>query len=154
MWDLELSGRFEAATCLWHSFGYGTEEEDLRFFRAVAERLVPGGGLVLDGHVAETLLPQWEERGWRQAGDVLVAEARSFDPVTSRVLTDWSLVREGTREVRRSSIRIYTYRELTALLKKAGFERFEACGSMDLEPFELGSSRLVLCARVAENESS
>ena len=148
MWKLELSGRFDAAICLWHSFGYGTEEQDLDFFRSVSDRLQAGGALLLDGHVAETLLPSWEDRGWRDANGVLVAEERAYDPAQSRVLTEWTLAGKGITERLGSSIRIYTYQELVNCLRTVGFADFAAFGAFDGEPFELGSPRMVLRAQL------
>ena len=138
--------RFDGAICLWGSFGYGTEEQDEAFLRRLAEVLPPGANLVLDTHVAETLLPQWEPRSWRQIGDVLVCEERRWAVETGRVETEWTLSSENRREVRHSSIRIYTYPELVKLLSDSGFEDCSAFGSPDLEAFELGSSRLLLAA--------
>ncbi|HEX9124622.1 MAG TPA: hypothetical protein VF984_14895 [Actinomycetota bacterium] len=52
------------------------------------------------------------------------------------------------RHTERSSMRIYSLRELTELLREAGFTSFEARDDA-LEPFELGSHRLWLVARKA-----
>ena len=42
------------------------------------------------------------------------------------------------------SIRLYTYRELVALLGRAGFGLHEAYGDLELTPFELGAPWLYL----------
>jgi ubiquinone/menaquinone biosynthesis C-methylase UbiE len=150
MRDLPFQARsFDGAVCLWGSLGYGTEFEDRAFLTAVARVLEPAGRFVLDTHVLETLLPHFEERGWYWAQDVLVAEDRRFDPTTSRVEADWTLSRRGRMEQKHSSIRIYSFRELADLLHAAGFSDLEAFGSLDLEPFEVGASRLVVLAVVA-----
>jgi SAM-dependent methyltransferase len=148
MWGAGLAAdrRFDGAVCLWGSFGYGTEEQDGAFLRRLAEALPPGANLVLDTHVVETLLPQWEPRSWRQIGEVLVCEDRRWVPEAGRVETEWTLSSENRRELRHSSIRIYTYRELCNLLIDSGFEDCSPFGSPDLEAFELGSSRLLLAA--------
>lgn len=146
MWGTGLPAerRFDGAICLWGSFGYGTEDQDRAFLRQLAEALPEGANLVLDTHVVETLLPQWEPRSWRQIGDVLVCEDRRWVPEAGRVETQWTLSSESRREVRRSSIRIYTYAEISKLLFESGFGDCSPFGSPDLEGFELGSSRLLL----------
>lgn len=142
-----MDGRFDAALCMWSSIGYGSEDDDRRFFSAVRERLEPGGGLLIETHVTETLLPWFEPHGFRWAGDVGVTENRQFDPAASRIVTEWILSAADRRETSVSSLRLYTYRELVTLLDTAGFDVADAFGSTDLEPFELGSSRLFLAAK-------
>lgn len=147
MWQLSLDASFDAAVCLWSSLGYGSEEDDEHFLASVTRALRPGGGLLLETHVVETLLPWFEPHGFRWAGDVAVAENRSYDPARGRLETEWVLSGPDRREHRRSSLRLYTYRELVERLGRHGLGEFEAFGSPDLEPFELGSSRLLLAAR-------
>jgi len=146
MWDLQVEGTFDAALCLWSSLGYGTEDEDRRFLTAVGERLEPGGGLLIETHVTETLLPWFEPHGFRWAGDIAVTESRRFDPTAGRIVTEWILSAADRRETSVSSLRLYSFRELVNLLDTAGFDVSEAFGSTDLEPFELGASRLFLAA--------
>ena len=150
MWDLGDVGRHDAALCLWSSIGYGSEEQDRRFFTSLASALGDDGALLLETHVVESLLPQWEDQGWRWAGEIAVGESRRFDHESGRVETDWVLAGPEHRERRQSSLRLYTYRELARLLRECGFDEFEAYGSPELEPFEIGSSRLLLVARKGE----
>lgn len=83
-----------------------------------------------------------------QIGDYFVMEDRVFDHVQSRYITDWTIThKEGGQPVkRRTSIRIYGFRELCILLKQAGFDKFEAYSSLSRDPFEVGSPRLYLLA--------
>lgn len=152
MWELPSLDGFDAAVCLWSSLGYATDEDDARMLARLCESLAEGGSLLLETHVVESLLPQWEATQWRWAGEVAVGESRRFDHESGRVLTDWMLAGPDQRQTRSSSIRIYTYRELVALVRGAGFDEIEAFGSPDLEPFELGASRLLLLARKAPVE--
>ncbi len=147
MWQLSLDATFDAAVCLWSSLGYGSETDDDRFLASVTDALEPGGGFLLETHVVETLLPWFEPHGFRWAGDVAVAENRAYDHARGRLDTEWVLSAPDRREHRTSSLRLYTYRELLERLSRHGLGEFEAYGSPDLEPFELGSSRLLLVAR-------
>ena len=147
MWSLAIEGPFDAALCLWGSLGYGSEDDDRRFLERLAALVPSGGGLLLETHVVETLLPWFETHGFRWAGDVGVAETRHFDPVEGRIVTDWLLSGPSARERKRSSIRLYTTRELTRHVEAAGFEIEALFGSPELEDFVTGSSRLLLVAR-------
>lgn len=147
MWSFDLEGPFDAALCLWSSLGYGREEDDARFLESLARAVRPDGGLLIETHVTETLLPWFEPHGFRWAGDIGVAETRHLDVAAGRLVTEWLLSAPQTRERKVSSLRLYTTRELLRAIETAGFE-VEACfGSPELEDFELGSSRLLVGAR-------
>ena len=77
-------------------------------------------------------------------GDLLALEERTFDHVTSRVESEWTLVKDGQTEKKSLSIRLYTFRELSLLLERTGFADHRAYGSLDREPFGLGSTWLYL----------
>ena len=60
--------------------------------------------------------------------------------------TDSRGLRGPEREVHHSSIRVYSYRELTYLLESVGFTDFQAFAGRTRTPFDVGSSRLSLVA--------
>ena len=47
--------RFDAAICMWSSFGYFTEQENAAFIAAISRSLKKGGRFLLDFQVTETL---------------------------------------------------------------------------------------------------
>ena len=61
-----------------------------------------------------------------------------------RLESTWTFIRDGHREVRGMSIRLYTYRELITMLEQAGFGQHQAYGDLDMTPFELGAPWLYL----------
>lgn len=144
MTDLPYDARFDGAVCWWGSIGYRSEEEDDRFFASVARALKPGGVFVLDTHILESVLPNFEERSWERAGDIHLLEERRFDYGTGRIETTWTLMRGNEREVKDSSMRIYSFRELALKLIAAGFEIEFAAGGHHLARFELGDPRLIV----------
>ena len=160
MRDLPEDGQYDGLVCLWNSFGYFDDAGNLDFLRAVSRSLKPGGRLVLDTPLMETLLHGIvdEPRVWTEVGDLLALEERGFDHETGRLESTWTFIRNGQRrdrerEVRDMSIRLYTYRELVAMLEEAGFGEHEAYGSLEFEPFELGAPWLYLVTtKVSEPE--
>ena len=146
MRDLPWPGEFDGAFCFWSSFGYFDDAGNLEFLKAVANSLKPGAPFLIDTPLIETRLPEMEnqERIWWPVGDLLALEERSFDHVTSRVESEWTFVRGNQMEKRILSLRLYTYRELCTMLEEAGFGNHRAYGSLDWEPFELGSTWLYL----------
>jgi SAM-dependent methyltransferase len=141
------SETFDGAFCFGNSFGYDEEEGNAAFLKAVARALKPGTRFVLDtGYVLENLLPNLQERGWYEFGEILVLSERRYDPVTSRLHVEYVLIREGKLERRNMSARLYSYRELVQLLEMAGFREIQGYSSMAWEPFKLGSNRLLMIA--------
>jgi SAM-dependent methyltransferase len=147
---MPLSGAFDAAFCLWGSFGYFDHEGDRGFARGVATALRPGGRFLLETLVAESLLPTFQKRGWTRLGDLVVLEERTWDHERGRIETEWTFAGVGMEpSTDTSSIRVYTYRELRSLLAEAGFDAFEGFDHRTGEPFGLGASRLALVATKA-----
>jgi 2-polyprenyl-3-methyl-5-hydroxy-6-metoxy-1,4-benzoquinol methylase len=146
MRDLPWEEEFDAVVSFGGSFGYFDDDETSRFVEAVARTLRPGGRFLIDTVTLESLLPNFRARSWEEAGDTLVATETTFDIATSRVETRWTFARDGAaRATAESSIRVFSYAELTSLLRRAGFGGFVGFDS-ELRPFELGSDRLVLVA--------
>jgi hypothetical protein len=95
----------------------------------------------------ETILPRFRDRSWVEAGDVIVLTENRYDPETGRIEADWVIVGpDGDRERHHSSIRIYSFHELSKLLRAAGFETIEGFDAGSLEPISVGGSRLLLVA--------
>ena len=152
MRDLPGDGDFDGAICFWSSFGYFDEEGNAEFLRSVSRSLKPGARFIFDTPLIETRLAEVldEPRVWQEVGDLLALEERGFDYETSRVESSWTFIRDGEREHRQLSMRLYTYRELVALLEQAGFGNHQAYGSVDFEPFEPGDRWLYLVTTKAD----
>ena len=146
MRNLPEDGTYDGAVCFWNSFGYFDDVCNLEFLRSVSRSLKPGACLALDTPLLETLLldAAQEPRVWERAGELLALVERGYDYESGRLESMWTFIRDGQREVRNMSIRLYTYRELIAVLEQAGFGLHEAYGDLDLTPFELGAPWLYL----------
>ena len=141
------SGTFDAALCLWGSFGYFDEDGNRAQAGALADALVPGGRCLIDTIIADTLLPGFQPEAAWDLGDTHVEETRRYDETTRRIQTTWTFTRDGEREQVVTSVRLYSSAELTDLLAGVGFETFQAFDG-ELEPFGASSMRLWLVATV------
>ena len=146
MRSLPEDGSYDGAICLWNSFGYFDDAGNLEFLRAVSRSLKPGGRLVMDTPLLETLLLDTvhEPRVWERADDLLALEERAYDHKNCRLESIWTFIRDGQRQVNEMSMRLYTYRELVTMLEQAGFGLHQAYGDLYLTPFELGAPWLYL----------
>jgi SAM-dependent methyltransferase len=150
MRELGFAGEFDAAVNFWGSFGYFDADGDRAVAEGVARALRPGGRFLIETVSLETLLPDFREQMWNRIGDAIVLHENRFDHERSRVETEWTFIGpEGDRDVRDSSIRIYSYAELTDLLREVGFVSFDAYDTTSGEPFGLGADRLTLVAAKA-----
>ena len=148
MRDLPWDEEFDGAICIWSSFGYFDEAGDAEFLRSVSRSLKPGARFIFDTPLIETLVSEMlaEPRVWQEVGDLLALEERGFECETSRVKSAWTFIRDGEKEFRELSMRLYTYRELVSMLAQAGFGDWQAYGGLDFEPFDLADRRLYVVA--------
>ncbi len=147
MHDLPWEAAFDGAICMGNSLGGLDDAGIAAFLRAVARTLKPASRLVLDtGFVAESLLPNLEERHWGPVEDILYLAHRRYDHVQGRLNIDYTFIREGRVEKKSGFGRVYTYKEFCRLIEEAGFDGIEGYASAALEPYRLGSPELLLVA--------
>ena len=147
--DVVRAGSFDAAMCLWGSFGYFDDDGNAAQARAAAEALGPGGRYLIDTFIADTVLARFEPNATWEVGGVAVDEARVYDPGTRRIETTWTFTQGEERAVRTTLVRLYSVAELTDLLASVGFASFQALDD-ELEPFAPGADRLWLVASMPD----
>lgn len=148
MRELPWAGEFDAALCFGNSFGYMDDASNAAFLKTVARCLKPRAKFVLDtGFVAECLLPAFHEKRWFKIGDIYFLSQAKYDCTRSRIETEYTFIRGGQVEVKPTSSRIYTYRELCDVMTKVGFTELQPSSGLQGEEFKLGANRLVLTAR-------
>lgn len=143
---LEWDKEFDAVLCYWGSFGYFDDAGNFEFLQGAARALKPGGKMIIDTHVMESLMPQFQPRGWTKMGEVYMVEERQFDHEAGRVETEWTFIGPERTDQWRSSIRVYAYSELAQMMRDAGFSRCEGFATSTGKPFAVGASRLCMVA--------
>jgi len=145
--DLPWPRQFDGAFCFGNSFGYYDDAGNAEFLRAVTDTLKPGAKFILDtGTLMEGILFSFQERNWYQIGNIKFLRNARYDPPSSRIETEYTLIRDGQTETKSALHRIFTYRELCELVTSAGFTEVQGYGGLNREPFVLGSKRLLLIA--------
>jgi hypothetical protein len=152
MTDLPWATTFDGAFCFGNSFGYLEDSDNDRFLQAVSRSLKPGARFLMDYPVcAEVLFSGvWQERSWFEMQDIRYFRNGRYDPATSRIIVEHTYQRGTQEEKGVMCQRVYTYRELSALLSAAGFVDINGYAGMANEPFALGSKRLLLVATKAK----
>ncbi len=144
-----FTGRFDAVVNVFTSFGFFTDPaDDRRVVREFARVLRPGGVLLWhggsrDGVSARFLTRDW----WRTRDGTLVAQERSFDPLSGflTIESHWQgPKRRGRRDHR---IRLYSASHLAELFRDAGLVVEAAYDGWTDRPLRRRSSEMVLVAR-------
>jgi ubiquinone/menaquinone biosynthesis C-methylase UbiE len=148
MRELPWESRFDGAFCAGSSFGFLGDEGDAAFLASVARALKPGARFVIDAvKAAEVVLAQFRPSHEMEVGDIRFAAQNSYDPASGWMDSRYTITRSGREnETREAAHRIYTYREVVPMLEAAGFEEVRGLGSLEGEPFCLGSARLIFVA--------
>jgi SAM-dependent methyltransferase len=148
MRDLPFAAEFDGAFCFGNSFGYLNDDENADFLQTLSQTLKPGARFILDAPaIAECLLPNLQPHRSITVAGISVSIENRYDEDESRIFTDFTFMRNGETDKRRSSQRIYTYRELSELLSLAELQTEVEFSSLDEQPFELGSKRLLLICK-------
>jgi SAM-dependent methyltransferase len=143
------SGRFDAVVNLFTSFGFFVDPaDDAVVVQEFARVLRPGGVLVWhgasrDGVSANFLARDW----WRTTDGTLVAQERSFDPLSGILTVESEQRRAGTTIARMSRIRLYTATRLAELCRDAGLIVERAYEEWTDRPLRRTSSEMLLVAR-------
>ncbi|MCA9424592.1 MAG: methyltransferase domain-containing protein [Candidatus Omnitrophica bacterium] len=138
--------RFDAAICLFTSFGYCPEDsENQKVLESIHRALKSGGAFILDVANRDFLIQHpYAIRNWWQRGEEYILEETKLSPVTSLATTRNVLVStEGVRESE-YRIRLYSLHEIVRMMVEIGFEITSAYGNFPAEPIQMTSPRLIL----------
>lgn len=147
MRDIPWESEFDAVICMFTSFGVlEGDEEDMKVLRAVAKTLRPGGRFLLDTINREMLMRRWEARGWQQAADgSLILEERRMDFLTGRQHNRVLLIRpDGGRQEKEIDLRLYTLKELSEMLARAGMKVGRTWGGFDGRDYGMSTLRMIV----------
>ncbi|HYK61177.1 MAG TPA: methyltransferase domain-containing protein [Bryobacteraceae bacterium] len=145
MVDLPWTAEFDGAYCFGNSFGYLDRDSAQRFLGAVSRALKPGARFAMDtGMTAESILSLGPGQRWFRTGDILTLSERRFDVAAGRMDVDYTFLRGAEADTRPTSSYYFTVSELIWMHLQAGLKLVEAIGSVQGEPYSLGSRGLIL----------
>lgn len=150
MRDLDAhSHTYDLLICVYTSFGFFDEDTNAALLEAFADRLNPGGTLLIEVPNKEGFLTSWTGGGVnRPHKDAVHAEQHEYDPVTSRsevtifAIEDGTYLGEGGFEVR-----LYAPIELRQLFEDAGFDDVRLFDGFDGGELTRESTRVLVTGR-------
>lgn len=120
---------FDAAICMWTSFGYfDKQNDDLTTLKRIRRSLRPGGKFLIELINRDWLIGNFEPFGWLETKNGYVLEKRQIDLLTSRLYAEWTYT-DGDQSTKKNlSLRVYSVHELVGLLAEAGFKQEKLFG--------------------------
>lgn len=137
---------FDAVLSWFTAFGYHEDDELRAILRGVREALRPGGRFLVDLNNTPVLMRVFREHGVTERDGDLLDELRRFEPLESRMYTDYVAVRGGEARRYPTFVRMFSYTELRDWLLESGFSRVDGLGR-DGEPLDGEHRPMVLVAR-------
>lgn len=142
---LPWAWRFDAVVSWFTAFGYFDDAQNRAVLAEVHHALRPGGRFLLDMIHKDGLLPHWMPSTVVEVGGALQVDERTFDPLTGRVHTRRTTVKDG--RVRRAvfEVRLFAFTELRDWLHDAGFRSVDGRAG-DGGPLTAESRRMIVIA--------
>ncbi len=140
---------FDAAINFFTSFGFFSNEENLRVLQNLHESLKPGGRLVMEMVGKEILARTFQERDWFRSkdGETVLLEERKIRDGGRWVDVKWHLIKGSERREGSWSLRLYSGEELEASLRRMGFNSVKLYGTVEGAPYDVNAKRLVAVAQ-------
>ncbi|MPR35103.1 class I SAM-dependent methyltransferase [Salmonirosea aquatica] len=139
---------YAGAYCLGNSFSFFSREVMQEFLQKIADQLPPGGRFIAHTQLlAESVLPDFQERSWMNLGDDMMYLAQNeYDALRGVILAELTYVWGNERVTRSVEQYVYTLAELKSLMQQAGLLVTEVFSSLDGESFALGDEQAYLLA--------
>src|SRR5262249_27863779 len=146
MREMTFENEFDAAYCMFASFGYFDDDTNRKVAANLQRALKPGGKVLIDVVNRDYLTKDLPTRVWWQGEGCVVLEEVDFNYFTSRLQVQRSIVFEDGRQSEQEiSIRSYSLHEIGKVLHHAGFRVIEVSGSLSLRGRFFGTeSRQIL----------
>jgi len=144
---LEFDGEFSAVVNWFTSFGYFDDEGNLDVLKRFWRALKPGGRVLIETLQTPDKVSAAPGRREETSGPAQAVHRVRYDPDARRIVGHWVITKGGVSEKVPMNLRVYTGRELRALLLEAGFEEPTMYGHPPFGPLERRSRRMIGIAR-------
>ncbi len=147
---VKWTGRFDGVVNLFTSFGFfDNPADDARAVEEFARVLKPGGILLWHGASRDGVMSRFLSRDWWETADgPIVAQERSFDPLSGVLSIESTLRRRNGRTTRRvHRIRLYAATRLAELCAAADLIVEEGFDGFSARPLTRRSGEMLLVAR-------
>ncbi len=142
---LPMTGIFDAAISWFTSFGYFDDPENHQVLRELFRILKPGGGVIVEMMNRDRLLKEFLPFLVTEREGHLMVDHHRYDPLSGRLETERTVIREGRIRRFRFSVRLFTFPELRDWLQETGFQEVRGFDERG-EPYTLATRRMIVTA--------
>jgi SAM-dependent methyltransferase len=129
MRELDFEAQFDAAYCLFSTFGYFDDETNKKTIANIARALKPGGRVMIEILNRDYLITDLPTRVWWEGDGCVVLEEVELNYFSSRIQVNRSVVFDDGRQLEQEiSVRAYSLHEVGKLMHAAGFRVLEVSG--------------------------
>ncbi len=130
MRELDFDGQFDAAYCLFSTFGYFDDETNKKTVANIARALKPGGKVLIEILNRDYVIADLPTRVWWEGDGCVVLEEVELNYFSSRIQVNRSVVFDDGRQLEQEiSLRAYSLHEVGKLMHSAGFRVLEVSGA-------------------------
>lgn len=138
---------FDLVTLFFTSFGYFTEEDDVKTLREINRVLKKGGYLFLDLENRDHIIRYFKIDEIREYPTFTLLERHRFDIHTGIQHTRRIYFHKEEKEEVKRELRLYSFTELKQILKKTGFLVDKVFGDYNRAALNLESTRMLILAK-------
>jgi SAM-dependent methyltransferase len=128
MREIDFDSEFDAVFNWFGSFGYFSAADNLAFAKRAHKVLKPGGRFLVEGINKPWLLAHFLHQHEEEAAGVRISHNSRFDRRTSRIYDTWTMTKGGRTEVYTITMQMFGGKDITALLRRAGFRTVKVYG--------------------------
>jgi SAM-dependent methyltransferase len=130
MRELDFENQFDAAYCLFSTFGYFDDETNKKTIANMARALRPGGRLLIEILNRDYVISDLPTRVWWEGDGCVVLEEVELNYFSSRIQINRSVVFDDGRQLEQEiSVRAYSLHEIGKLMYTAGLRVLEVSGA-------------------------
>ena len=154
--SLFSEGTFDAAINIFTSIGYGSEKDDLAFFKGL-RRVVRKGGVFVLGRLAsrDFLLTHFSGNLWEETDRLVILHRNELNVQQSRMKSRWRFYRKAGGSLRFAAessldLRLYSPHELVGMLEEGGWKVSSIWDSLtNRRPYSPDNPGMTLVAEAA-----
>jgi len=147
MREIKFKKEFDRVILLFTSFGYFADEDNFKVLKNVANALKPGGLFCFDTLNRDNFLKHFIPYMVTEKGNDLMIDRINFDSVTGRLCNRRIVIRDGKRNDKPFSIRLYNPTEIRDLLNLAGLKIYKIYDDWDAKSFTTDSRKMIIIAK-------
>jgi SAM-dependent methyltransferase len=156
MRELDFENQFDAAYCMFSTFGYFDDETNKKTLQNVARALKPQGKVLVEILNRDYVIQDLPTRVWWEGDGCVVLEEVELNYFSSRIQVNRSVVFDDGRQLEQEiSVRAYSLHEVGKLMHAAGFRVLEVSGGYQMRGRFFGnqSRHIIVLAERKESAS-